>query len=156
MSSYIMDLRKIVGSRPLIACGACVLVINEQKKILLQRRMDNDKWGLPGGTLDLGETLEDTAKREVYEEVGLTCNRIELIGVFSGPDLYYRYPHGDEVYNVTVAYLCDDFSGTLRVDQCEARDARFFAVEELPTDINPPDRIVMDALRDLHAVQHQE
>ena len=147
MSDYLMELRKLVGSRPLITCGACVIVVDDQQRILLQHRTDTDTWGLPGGTMNLGETLEDTARREVSEEVGLACHALKLINVFSGPEMHYRYPHGDEVYHVAAAYLCRDFSGDLRPDGSESQDARFFAIEDLPSDINPPDRIILDHFR---------
>lgn len=147
MSDYLMELRELVGSRPLITCGACVIIMDDRQRILLQHRTDTDAWGLPGGTMNIGETMEDTARREVSEEVGLTCHGLKLINVFSGPDLHYRYPHGDEVYHVAVAYLCRDVSGDLKVDGVETKDAVFFAVEDLPSDINPPDRVILDYFR---------
>lgn len=55
---YITDLRKLVGSRPIIMIGACVIVVNEKVEILLQLRNDNHCWGLAGGSLEIGETLE--------------------------------------------------------------------------------------------------
>ncbi|GLX68191.1 hypothetical protein MU1_25360 [Paenibacillus glycanilyticus] len=57
---YIMDLRAIVGSRPLIMTGACVLLCRNER-LLLQRRSDNGLWGLPGGSMEPGETLEEVA-----------------------------------------------------------------------------------------------
>ena len=100
--------------------------------------------------MELGESLEDTAKREVSEEVGLKCRDLKLISVFSGPDLHYSYPHGDEVYHVAAAYLCRDFSGDLRPDGSESQDARFFPIEDLPSDINPPDRVILEHFRTRH------
>ncbi|MBE3554484.1 MAG: NUDIX domain-containing protein, partial [Thermicanus sp.] len=69
---YIMELRKWVGKRPLIMAAAGVAVMDGEEKILLQQRIDNNMWGLPGGALELGETLEEAAKRELLEETGLT------------------------------------------------------------------------------------
>lgn len=56
-----MNLRKKVGTEPLIMVGACVLIINERKQLLLQLRNDNKCWGLAGGSMELGENLEDVA-----------------------------------------------------------------------------------------------
>ena len=55
---YIMDLRKVVGHRPLIMTCAGVLIINEENQILLQKRKDNGQWGYPGGSLELGDSLK--------------------------------------------------------------------------------------------------
>ncbi|NNU94789.1 NUDIX domain-containing protein [Geobacillus sp. NFOSA3] len=137
--SYIMDLRKIVGSRPLIMTGACVILLDKNNRILLQLRKDNNCWGLAGGSLEIGETLEEVAKRELYEETGLVAKKLKLFNVFSGKEFYYKYPNGDEVYNVIAAYVCTDFEGEIKMDENEVQDLRFFHLDELPTNISPPD-----------------
>ena len=147
MSDYVSEMRKLIGTRPLLLCGPAVILLDREKRVLLHHRTDNDAWGLPGGMIELGERLEDAAVREVQEEVGLTCHSLEFFGVYSGPELYYRYPRGDEVQNVTVAYVCRDFSGTIRVDETEGTEAAFFAIEEVPAAISPPIRVVIDDLR---------
>jgi len=58
--------------------------------------------------------------------------------------MYYRYPNGDEVHNVSVVYLCRDYSGRVKVDPSEGRDAAFFAVEDIPAEIGPPIRVVIE------------
>ena len=141
--NYIMELRKLVGTRPLVVPGSCVIVLNEQKEVLLQLRRDNYCWGLAGGALDPGETLEQAAARELIEETGLTANRLELFNVYSGNDFYYKYPHGDEVYNVISAYICRDYQGTLVQDDKEVADLRFFRLDELPDKINPPEHPIL-------------
>jgi len=62
---YITELRKLVGTRPLVMAGACVIVVNDKQEILLQLRQDNGCWGLAGGALEIGETLAETAKRDL-------------------------------------------------------------------------------------------
>ena len=114
MSDYIMDLRKIVGHRPLLQVGASVIVEDEAGRILLQKRSDNNCWGYAGGSVELDENVEDAAKRELLEETGLTANSLELFGVFSGKELHYIYPNGDEVSNVDIVYICRDYTGTLK------------------------------------------
>jgi ADP-ribose pyrophosphatase YjhB (NUDIX family) len=136
---YIMELRRAVGSRPLIMTGACVILINNDKEILLQLRKDNDCWGLAGGSLEIGETLEQAAKRELLEETGLMANKLELFNVYSGENFYYKYPHGDEVYNVISAYVCSDYEGIMIREASEVKELRFFKLNELPQNINPPD-----------------
>lgn len=135
MGDYIQDLRKLIGTRPIIMCGANVILLNSQDQILLHHRVDKDWWGLPGGAMELGESLEQTARREVLEEVGLTCGKLKLFNVYSGEELYYKYPSGNEVYNVTATYICKDYTGTINVDKTEGRDARFFSLNEVPVNL---------------------
>lgn len=138
MSGYIMDLRKIVGHRPLLQVGASVILEDKQGRVLLQKRTDNHCWGYPGGSTELDERVEDAAARELFEETGLTANHLELFGVFSGKELHYVYPNGDEVSNVDIVFLCRDYSGSLRPDEEESEDLCFFEAGHLPAKLSPP------------------
>ena len=140
MSDYIMDLRKIVGHRPLLQVGASVIVEDETGRVLLQKRSDNNCWGYAGGSVGLDENVEDAAKRELLEETGLTANSLELFGVFSGKELHYIYPNGDEVSNVDIVYICRDYTGTLKRQKDEVKELRFFAHDEIPEKLSPPIR----------------
>ncbi|MFL1996251.1 NUDIX hydrolase [Lysinibacillus irui] len=141
---YIMDLRREVGTKPLIMVGASVLIFNENNELLLQHRKDNACWGLIGGSMELGETLEEVAIREMYEESGLIPTDLELLNVFSGQEFYYQYPHGDEVFNVIAAYECRSFSGELKYDEEEAIAIAFFPLDQLPKKMSPPDQQVIN------------
>lgn len=141
--SYIMDLRKKIGTDPIIMVGACVLIVNEKSQLLLQHRKDNQCWGLAGGSMELGESLEEVAEREMIEETGLNPTSLDLLKTFSGKDFYYKYPHGDEVYNVVTAFICKNYNGSLRFDESEAIDIRFFDLRDLPSRISPPDYLVI-------------
>lgn len=68
MSSYIMDLRTVVGHRPLLQVGASVIVVDSENRILLQLRSDNHCWGYAGGSVELDEDVEDAAKRELLKK----------------------------------------------------------------------------------------
>lgn len=138
MSGYIMDLRKIVGHRPLLQVGASVILEDKQGRVLLQKRTDNHCWGYPGGSTELDERVEDATARELFEETGLTANHLELFGVFSGKELHYVYPNGDEVSNVDIVFLCRDYSGSLRLDAEESEDLCFFEAGQLPVNLSPP------------------
>jgi len=90
LAKYIKELRKSIGSKPIIMCGAGTFIFKEDKKILMIHRTDNNTWGIPGGSLELGESLEEAAKREVYEETNLKISHLQLFDIFSGKDYYYR------------------------------------------------------------------
>jgi ADP-ribose pyrophosphatase YjhB (NUDIX family) len=144
MKEYLKNLRKIVGTLPILVCGASVIVINAKGEILLQLRKDNHHWGYPGGSVDINERVEDAAKRELFEETGIIANTLELFGVFSGEELYYIYPHGDEISNVDIVYLCKNFTGEIKADKTECLDVRFFALDEIPENISPPCRPALE------------
>ena len=140
MADCILDLRKAVGRRPLLQTGAGVIVVDAAGRVLLQRRSDNGCWDYAGGSMELGEEAEETAHRELLEETGLTARRLELFGVFSGEDMHYVYPNGDEVYNVDIVYICRDHSGELTPQEGEVDELRFFDADGLPENISPPSR----------------
>lgn len=138
MSDYIQSMRKYVGHRPILQCGASVIVENEKGEILLELRRDNGCWGYAGGAVELDERVEDAAKRELFEETGLTAETLELFGVFSGPELHYIYPNGDEVSNIDHVYICRQYDGVPKADEQEIIDVRFFSLDEIPENISPP------------------
>lgn len=140
MSEYIMDLRKLVGHRPLLQVGASVIVENESGEVLLQKRADNHCWGYAGGSVELDEVVEEAAKRELLEETGLTALNLTLFGVFSGKDTHYIYPNGDEVSNVDIVYLCTSYTGQLRCQESEVEELCFFPADDLPENLSPPIR----------------
>ena len=146
---YIMDLRKSVGNAPLFMPGAGVFFIDGGNRALLQQRRDNGLWAGTGGSMEFGETFEDTVRREAVEEVGLFPEQLEMLNVYSGEDQHYVYPNGHEVYVVAATFVCDRYSGTLAVDPEECLDARFFAPDEFPaeSEIHPPDRPMVRDLR---------
>lgn len=140
---YIMDLRKEVGHRTLLQVGASVIVEDNEGRVLLQLRTDNHCWGYAGGSVDLDEVVEEAAKRELFEETGLVAEKLELFGVYSGPETHYIYPNGDEVSNVDLVFLCKEYSGILKCQEDEVSELRFFRAEEMPENISPPIRAAL-------------
>ncbi len=128
---YYQEVRKYVGHRPLILPGAVVIIQNDHKEILLQERKPGI-YGLPGGLMDLGESLEETASREVLEETGLSVTDLTLGHVFSGPDYYFKIDNGDEFYSVTVVYLTKTYSGELQSNEVETLSLGFYPIDDLP------------------------
>lgn len=134
IGNSLRELRRVVGSRPLFAPGANVLVTNTERRLLLLRHAGTGRWTLPGGSLEPGETFAQTAARELHEETGLVAERLEPLEMFAGPQYRYTYLNGDVVDYVSVLYRAHGVSGELRPQVDEVTEAAWFSVDELPTD----------------------
>ena len=126
----------------LLQDGAAAIIVNKEGQILLQSRADRDKWGLPGGCQELGETMEETIIREIKEETNLNVseNDLKLIAFVSGSSRRNNYPNGDVVINNTALYYVSNYSGELKWDK-ESKDMKFFNLDNLPKNQNDPDLI---------------
>jgi len=140
---YIMNLRKVVGHRPLIMPGAGVFVVNEKGGILLEKRADNGLWDFPAGAMELGESFEECARREVLEETGLLCGKLEFYTTVSGREYYNVYPNGDEAYFCGVKFICREYTGELCPQAEEVTELRFFTPDDLPEKDMKPSSIRM-------------
>ena len=140
-----MSLDDRISHIPFIQTGAAIIIRNQNGQILLQERIDRNKWGLPGGCQDLGEDLRITAVREAFEETGINLdpNEIELIDTLSGESRKNSYPNGDIVYNNTSLYLADvsiEDESTLKGDS-ETKKLKFFNTEDVPENLMDADLI---------------
>jgi ADP-ribose pyrophosphatase YjhB (NUDIX family) len=147
---YILQLREFIGHRPILMVGAAILVVDEKNRLLLMKRSDSGFWGPPGGAVEPGEVVEDAAKRETFEETGLEICEMSHFGVFSGPELYYKYPNGDEVYNVTIVYLSNNWRGDVKIND-EHTEWRWFEVSEIPENISPPIKPVIEKFKNTYS-----
>lgn len=131
---YVENLRQLVGHQPLILNGSLVIFLNEDNQVLLQERKSPlGYWGLIGGLMELGESTEEAARREVFEETGMILPSVELFNVFSGRDFFVRVAeNGDEFYVVTTVYLAKDFSGEPVVNDNESLSFNWFKFDEIP------------------------
>lgn len=133
--NYYEKLRKFIGHEPILTAGTILVVFNEKKEILMQLRSDFKQWGFPGGGLELGETLEETARRELEEETGLILDSLKLIDVVSGEETYREYPNGDKVYDVTIVYEITGYHGDLKINDDESLDFAWFSLDNAPEDM---------------------
>jgi 8-oxo-dGTP diphosphatase len=124
-------------------------LLNKEGGILLQRRTDFDAWGLPGGVLEPGEDLLSCARRELFEESGLTAGELSLVGVYAGPEYESTYPNGDQVQQYTICFQSNFGGGKMQVDGIESSEQRFFEPQDIPYDELLPwyQDMVRDALR---------
>ena len=144
MTGYIAEMRKIVGHKTIIQCAASIICVDKDGRILLGKRSDNKKWGYSGGAVEIDEYVEDCAKRELFEEMGLVAEELEFFFVNSGPEAHYIYPNGDEVSNFEVIYLCRKWHGEPKSLDGEMLDLQFFACDEIDlSEISPPIRRVV-------------
>lgn len=124
----------------LVAAG---VLVRRDDQVLLQRRGDDGTWGLPGGGLHSGETLEQTARRELHEETGLTAVDLRLVDFYSGPEFVVRYPDGFAAHVVGATYVTRRYSGELVVDGEETVELAWFPVDRLPEPMNAYNRLVL-------------
>jgi ADP-ribose pyrophosphatase YjhB (NUDIX family) len=131
------DVSKATQLRPAVAA----IITDAEGKILLQRRSDNGLWGLPGGSVEIGESVHQAILREVREETGLTVEVLRLIGVYSDPRFQVvRYPDDTVVHYVSILFGCRISSGTLQTCD-ETLDLKFFRSTQLPSDLMSMHRI---------------
>lgn len=116
-------------NRP-ISVGALAL-IERGDTLLMERRSDCGRWGLPGGAVETNEALEDALRREVREETGLVVEEATLFCIGADPSRIARYPDGNTVRIISFVFLVkvEDFDGLRRSG--ESLDLRFFDRDEL-------------------------
>jgi len=102
--------------RKILVTGGA-LIRDSKGRILLQKRSDYGDWGLPGGAMEPGESIEETMIREVREETGISVEAYDFLSVYTGERMMYKYPDGNEV--VFVMFLFEvkiDEQGMLLID----------------------------------------
>ncbi len=125
---YIHELRKEIGPRKIILNCAGALIIRDGK-ILFQRRTDNGQWGLIGGLVEMNETYEEAAIREIWEETGLEVQLDSFLGIFHNHNMVWS--NGDAAHVISAMYTASIVSGEPRIDE-ESYELKFFAREEIP------------------------
>jgi 8-oxo-dGTP pyrophosphatase MutT (NUDIX family) len=115
-----------------VRVSASAVVFNRRDEVLLQQRSDGGQWGLPGGTVEIGERVQEAVVREVREETGLVVRPLRLVGIYSDPKLQIvRYPDGNVWHYVTLCFECRAVRG--RLTTCnETLALSYFDVSRLP------------------------
>ncbi|OIJ20155.1 DNA mismatch repair protein MutT [Anaerobacillus alkalidiazotrophicus] len=119
-----------------LKAGVAIIILNEENQILLQKRADVGLWGIPSGHVEIGETVSETAIREVKEETNLDIKIKKLIGVYSDPNSQvFVYPSGKVVHFITTCFLAEITGGELRCNSDESLEIKFFEIQNLPHDL---------------------
>jgi ADP-ribose pyrophosphatase YjhB (NUDIX family) len=113
--------------------SANVIVFNDQGEILLIRRTDNGNWAVPGGGMDLGESIVETAVRETAEETGITCEITGLVGIYTNPRHVILYTSNGEVrQEFSIVFTARPVGGELRPSS-ESAEPRWISPAAVPS-----------------------
>jgi ADP-ribose pyrophosphatase YjhB (NUDIX family) len=113
-----------------LVVGSSAVVVDDENRILLQRRSDSGNWALPGGTMDIGETFTESAIREVKEETGFDVRIDRIIGIYSDPGHVFAYSDGEVRQEFNICLAATIVGGGLAVSK-ESTDVRFVAFDEV-------------------------
>lgn len=127
---YIKWIRSKVGHEKIIIVYAGGCIFNKNGEVLLQKRADCNKWGFPGGAIELNETPEMAAKREVKEETGLVVEVDNLIGIYTDSDVICA--NGDKVHSICIGYEMSIVGGELICDENETLELKYFSLDNMP------------------------
>jgi 8-oxo-dGTP pyrophosphatase MutT (NUDIX family) len=131
------DYGKALGVRSSVSA----VIFDRRGRLLLQQRSDGGQWGLPGGSVEIAESVADAVVREVREETGLTVRPRRIVGVYSDPALQVvRYPDGNVWHYVSVCFECAVQGGELTTCD-ETLALAYFALGRLPATLLPNHRI---------------
>ncbi|MCL4263437.1 MAG: NUDIX domain-containing protein [Anaerolineae bacterium] len=130
--AYLEWLRERVGTRKVLLVYTSAVVEDGHGRVLWQHRTDFDTWGLPGGVLELEESLPACAVREVHEETGLRVTPTRVVGVYSSPDYDVTYPNGDQVQQISFCFACRVEGGRLQADGREGRTLQWLPASQCP------------------------
>ena len=134
-SDYIKEIRSKVGHTPMHS-PVVTLIIYNNGKILLQKRADNGCWAIHGGGIELGEKYIETLKREIKEELNIEPINPELMGIYSGKELFNIYPQSkDQVYVLNHVFFCEKYTGEIEFNDGEVKDLQWFDLDNLPKNI---------------------
>ena len=134
VESYVSWLRARIGPRKVLLPCTGALVLNDAGAILWGYSEDFKCWSLPGGYMELGESVVAGVQREVFEETGLQVEPTRLIGIVSCDSIY---PNGDEVGGLSITLECRIVTGILKPDYGEVRELRFWDRGTLPEKVLP-------------------
>ena len=133
----------MVGDKMVMLISTAVVIVNDKNQILLQKRSDNKLWGLPGGLIELDETIEECAIREVKEETNLDIEIINYIGVFVNPMMRWRENDKAKVYGF--GFVGNIIGGELKINDSESLELKYFDYKAIPVIHSKDNKDIIDA-----------
>ena len=118
-----------------LVVAVTAVVTNDQGELLLQKRTDNELWGLPGGAMNIGESIAQAVMREVKEETSLDVEPTGVIGIYSDPGHVIAYADGEVRQEFSICFAARVVGGQLAVGDQESTEVRFIKpsdIDELP------------------------
>ncbi|WP_028778783.1 NUDIX domain-containing protein [Shimazuella kribbensis] len=124
-----------------IVPAASAVVIDDKNRILLQKRRDNNLWSLPGGGMELGESIEETIVREVMEETGFNVEVVKCIGIYTDPKHVIEYSDGEIRQQFSICFACQIIDGSMQVSS-ESKEVEFISLDQLENlEMHPAQRV---------------
>ena len=145
--TYWRGLRRAVGHDPLVMPAVAALILDDRSQLVLVRTRTWDRWMIPGGSVELGESIADTAVRKAREETGYVIEPGGLLGAYAGKPFFTRYPNGDVTQHVSTPMVCHIVGGSRRPQVDEILDVQAFSVDALPSMFPQWEAIARDAFR---------
>jgi ADP-ribose pyrophosphatase YjhB (NUDIX family) len=108
-----------------LVVAVTAVVTNDQDELLLQKRTDNDLWGLPGGAMNIGESIAQAVIREVREETSLEVEPTGIVGIYSDPGHVIAYADGEVRQEFSICFTARTVGGQLAVGDQESTEVRF-------------------------------
>jgi ADP-ribose pyrophosphatase YjhB (NUDIX family) len=118
-----------------LVVAVTAVVTNDQGELLLQKRADNELWGLPGGAMDIGESIREAVIREVKEETTLDVEPTGVVGIYSDPGHVIAYPNGEVRQEFSICFSARIVSGHPTVGDRESTEVCFVKpsdIDQLP------------------------
>jgi len=113
-----------------IAVAVSAFIQDDEGRILMIRRTDNDLYSIPGGQLELGETLAEAAVREVHEETGIECEVTDVIGLYSDPRHVIAYDDGEVRQEFSICFRAAYRNGSPKTSS-ESKEVAWIAEHQL-------------------------
>ncbi|WP_328298926.1 NUDIX domain-containing protein [Streptomyces sp. NBC_00435] len=127
-----------------IVPAVTAFVVNDADEILMERRSDNGRWGMPGGVQEIGENISGTVSREVLEETGISVEVTGLVGIFTDPGHVIAFSDGEVRQEFSLCFRARPIGGDIKVSS-ESFEVRWVPRAEVDSlDMSPTTRLRLE------------